>query len=957
MQRDYQNFAKECREFLFDTTEEVKHYRIFGDYLERFAYGIDASCYRYIPELVLKPINETEIQKIIALSQKYNIPLTFRGSGTSLSGQACSDSVLVVCLHKWQNIKLEKDSIWCDCGVIGSDANLALKPLNKKIGPDPATINNASIGGIFSNNSSGMCCGVKQNSYHTIKSIRVILYDGSILDTSDRQNVENFLQTHQELVENLLHLRQEILEDNSLCKEIVRKFKIKNTTGYSLNALVDFEDITEILNHIFIGAEGTLGFVSRVEYFMQEDFTHKACALIFYQTLEDAAKAIKILSANDSIVSAAEIMDYACLKAVRHIEGMPQDLQNVREGNCAILIQLESNTLSLLENNLQTIREQLDSVPTLFGLNFSFDSAEQEQWWKVRKGLLPISAATKRSGSTVITEDICFEIPHFAQGIQNITELFKQYDFEGIIFGHALSGNVHFIITPLLSDPQECANFAAFMDALAQMVVALKGSTKAEHGTGRMMAPFVELEWGAKAYAINQRIKKIFDAKNLFNPDVIICENPKIHIENLKPANAIEDYLNACMECGFCEKVCPSKNLTLTPRQRIAVVREIERLKSLEDKNQKEREELAALEAKFKDYVVETCATCSLCQSMCPLSINTAKIAITHKNNHSSPLAISIATQITKQIPLTISLAKVGVTLAQTTAKILGRENIKKLSLLANQKIKIPYIPKYMPTSNALKLPNKKIKSSQKVLYFSSCLNRIFAPSPLARDTRPIQEVFLSLCAKANIEVIFPKNLEKMCCGKAFKDYTQKNPQINPFQNILQDLIEESRNGEIPIVCDHSACTQEMLEQFKNKLESQKLQLLDISVFARDFILPNLKLNPLDEPIGIYAVCACKKGGYADSIKQIATNCTKSKVLEHAQTFCCGFAGNKGFINPKLNQNALEDLKEYFAKQNIQRFYASSSTCEVGLSEATNASWQHIIYLLDEVSQTLATKE
>lgn len=949
--RDYQGFTRECKEFLFDIKDNIKHYRIFEDYLERFAYGIDASCYRYIPKLVLKPISETEVQKIITLSQQYDIPLTFRGSGTSLSGQACSDSVLVVCIHKWQTIHLTQDSIWCDCGVIGSEANLALKPLGKKIGPDPATINNASIGGIFSNNSSGMCCGVKQNSYHTIKSIRVILNDGYILDTSDEKNMRDFLQTHKALADNLLALRQEMLEDTTLCQEIVRKFKIKNTTGYSLNALIDFEEMKDILNHIFIGAEGTLGFVSRVEYFTQEDFKYKACALIFYESLAQAAKAIQVLAANDTIVSAAEIMDYACLEAVRHIEGMPQDLQKVQEGNCALLIQLESNTFSLLEKNIQTIKEHLDSIPTLFGLHFSFDSKEQEQWWKVRKGLLPISAATKRSGSTVITEDICFEIPHFAQGIENITKLFKQYSFDGIIFGHALSGNVHFIITPILSDEKECANFASFMDALAQMVVSLKGSTKAEHGTGRMMAPFVELEWGEKAYAINQRIKKIFDKKNLFNPDVIICENPNIHIQNLKPANAIEDYLNACMECGFCEKVCPSKNLTLTPRQRIAVVREIARLKQLEHKSQQETDELLALEEKFKYSVIETCATCSMCATMCPLSINTAHIATTYKNNHSSALGNFVANQASKHIDIAVKLAQTAVDFAQFGAKILGGENLKNLTLQWNQKLKTPYIPKYMPTAHSFTSPDKNMKSTHKVLYFSSCLNRIFAPSHLAKDWRPIQEVFTSLCNKAKYEIIYPKNLSKMCCGKAFKDYTQKNPKMNPIKEVLQDLLKESQNGEIPIVCDHSACSREIFEQLEKHKEYKNLKIFDMSVFICDFLLPHLKIIPLNEPVGIYAVCACKRGGYAESIKKIAKSCTNAEVYEHTQTYCCGFAGNKGFSNPTFNQNALEYLGQYFADKNIKRFFATSSTCEIGLSEKTNTAWQHIAYLLDEVSQ------
>lgn len=940
---NFQAFQIECQKIIADSS------RILTSYIQRFAYGIDASCYRYIPKLVLKPNSEAQVQQIIKLAKTYQVPLTFRGSGTSLSGQACGDSVLVVCGNDWQEIEAGEESIWLECGVIGSDANEALKPFGKKIGPDPATINNASIGGIFSNNSSGMCCGTKQNSYQTIKSIRVIMEDGSILDTSDSKSVEDFLRSHPKMIEELQEITQEIEKDEELKREITRKFSIKNTTGYSLNTFVDFKEITDILNHIFIGAEGTLGFVSRVEYHTVEDKAHKACALLFYENLSFASKAIEILAQHQDIVSAAEIMDFACLKATQGIKGIPQEIEKIKEGNCALLIQLESNQKEELESHIQTISSLLTPIPTLFPLHFSLDANTQASWWKIRKAILPLAASRRRAGSTVITEDICFEIANFAKGIEQIGELFVKFDFEGMIFGHALSGNVHFIICPILGLAEEKERFGKFMEEMIDVVVSLKGSTKAEHGTGRMIAPFVEREWGKKAYAINRKIKKIFDPSNIFNPDVIISDDPQIHLKNLKPSNTIREDLNQCMECGFCERFCPSRNLTLTPRQRIVVFREIERLKTLSNPTQQEKWELEELERDYAYFGVQTCATCGMCAMACPLQIAAGKVSIIC--NHPSQRALKIAKKASQNMPQALKIARFGVASSNFISKLIGKKNLKSLSLSMNKKFKTPIAPIFMPNLNHYKLQSKLFSNPQKVIYFTSCLNRVFAPNGKARDQRSIQEVFESLCKKSKIDVIYPKGIEKMCCGKAFRDFTPKDPSITPLKETLKILLEASNNGEIPIVLDHSACSAELITQVQTLKEAQCLTVYDLSAYTQKFILPNLAINPISEPVGLHIICSTRKGGWMDSVFAIAKTCTTHQICIDEKTQCCGFAGNKGFFNPELNTSALESLKKYFQNHPTSRLYSTSSTCEVGLSENTGKPWQHIIYLLDEVSE------
>ena len=1009
--RDFEGFIAEAKEIFKD--------RIYTDYLRRFAYGIDASCYAYVPRVVVRAVNENEIITLFTLSQKYNTPLTFRAAGTSLSGQACSDSVLVLANAFWQDIEIvgNAESIKCSCGVIGVEANEALKPYGKKIGPDPATINNAMIGGIFSNNSSGMCCGVKQNSYNTIKSARFILFDGTILDTSENakpnESIESFLQKHKDKADSLLALRKEILQDTELCELIKRKFAIKNTTGYSINALLDFSEIKDIINHLFIGAEGTLGFVSLVEYECVEDYAYKACALLFYKDLALGAKAVEILAHNESLVSAAEIMDYACLDSAKGLENAPRELGQIESGACAILVQLESGTKKELDSKIAFISKELESVPSLFGVHFSSDEKIMASWWKIRKALLPLAAGSRPSGSIVITEDICFPISTFAQGIDAITKLFEKFNFQGIIFGHALSGNVHFIITPNLNDEKESQAFGAFMEAMVDSVIALQGSTKAEHGTGRMIAPFVEKEWGAKAYAINRRIKEIFDPHALINPDVIISDNPQIHTQNLKQSSEVEDFINQCMECGFCEKVCPSRELTLTPRQRIAVRKEIARLEALlgvdsmdskgvvesgaetrseaiADFSQKDNaQKLEELKRDYQYFGIDTCATCSMCSLSCPLEIDSGKIASKLSPATKGTFSRFVATQSAKHFSSTLSLAKGGLRIANFSSNMLGKNTLSNLSKKMSF---LPYIPHSLPRANTYRLESKdsNAQSQVAIIYFSTCINRSFAPQSSLKDTRALQEVFESLCKKANVSVVYPQNLSNLCCGKAYKDY----PQSAEFKHkevykALESSVKELQSKgvkQIHIVCDHSACSYELKNGLK-ELDST-LTILDMPEFIESTLLPRLHITPLDEDIALYAMCATRKGKWDKSLESIAKTCTSGEVIMHSKTQCCGFAGNKGFICSELNASALRELSEFYANKQkgdstcglesqiengkidsslestkqsstqnkaqkhkkLRLGFSSSSTCEIGLNDKTNIIWQNLLYLVDSVS-------
>ena len=934
LNRDYERFAKEAKEICKD--------RVYTDHLRRYAYGVDASCYSYLPKVVVKAEDEREVRRLIRLCQQCGTPFTFRAAGSSLSGQCSSEDVLIVCNDGFKKMEVIDDgkALKCECGVIGSDANDLLKPYNRKIGPDPATLATALVGGILNNNSSGMCCGTAQNSYKTIRSIRVVLLDGTVLDTSDKKSIEQFLREKPQMVEDILQLRKEILADEELTHLIHHKYKIKNTTGYGLNSLVDFDDIIDIINHLFIGSEGTLGFVSEIVYNTVEDVPHKGCGLMFFSTLNDASLAVVALAnmGREKVV-AAEMMDYQSLRAVQSLENVPEFVREVPEGTSAILFQTESYSKETVDENLAFIKEQLKDIPTAIPSLYSQDPKEYDSWWAIRKGILPIVGGQRRKGTTVITEDVCFQIEDFTKGIEMLTELFHKYDFVdgGVIFGHALSGNVHFNITPDFSDPKDTKNFGDLVKEMSERVSGFGGSLKAEHGTGRMVAPFVEMEWGKKAYEINRRIKAIFDPERILNPDVMITDDPDVYKKNLKAQCVIDDAFTICMECGFCEKHCPSRNLTLTPRQRIALLRETKRLE-----NEGNFTLASELRKGYEYFGVDTCAACSMCKGLCPLSIDTAQIALSMRRI--DPPAPELAKKIYDNFSTTLQMCRAGVSLEGIAGSIITQKAISKITEGLHGVTGVtPYVPKTTPKANHYKLKNRiKPTNFEKVVYFSTCANRAFKPNQGYDDDRSLQQVVESLCNKAHIDIIYPKHIENLCCGLSFENYDDVHERA--VKDLHDALMKASQNGKYPIVIDHSACFNHAFKHMPD------LEINDISEFLCKYVVPHLDIEKCDERVIVHKQCKIKSLNKSQYIEDLARLCT-DHVFNIKSFACDGFAGQKGFFTPELNKSATKDLAGEIAEYGATLGVSSSSTCEIGLGESGGIPFVGVAFLLDRCSK------
>ncbi|RZI80249.1 MAG: FAD-binding protein, partial [Pseudomonas sp.] len=532
-----------------------------------------------------------------------------------------SDSVLIVLGDSWngKEIRRHGEQIRLQPGVIGAQANAWLAPFGRKIGPDPASINACKIGGIVANNASGMCCGTAQNTYHTLAGLRLVLADGTRLDSEDPASVAAFEHSHGALLAELARLGQETRANSELAARIRHKYRLKNTTGLSLNALIDYDQPLDILQHLLVGSEGTLGFISAVTYDTVLDHPHKASALIVFPTVESCCKAVTVLKSQP--VSAVELLDRRSLRSVQSKPGMPVWVRALSDNACALLIESRAASQTLLHEQLGLIMASIAEFPLEQKVDFSEDPTVYNLLWKIRKDTFPAVGAVRQTGTTVIIEDVTFPVEVLAEGVNRLIQLFDKHGYaEAIIFGHALEGNLHFVFTQGFNNAAEVARYQAFMDDVAQLVaVEFGGSLKAEHGTGRNMAPFVELEWGKDAYQLMWQLKRLLDPNGILNPDVVLSEDPDIHLKNLKPLPAADEIVDKCIECGFCEPVCPSKGLTLSPRQRIVMWRDIQAKK-------RAGADVRQLLRDFQYQGIDTCAATGLCAQRCPVGINTGEL-------------------------------------------------------------------------------------------------------------------------------------------------------------------------------------------------------------------------------------------------------------------------------------------------------------------------------------------
>ena len=935
--------------------------RIHTRLIDRVAYAHDASYFHLVPQAVVQPASIGEIQALFSFTQRHRIPMTFRAAGTSLSGQAISDGILVDISKHWDKYQVGQEGslIRTQPGIVGGFLNNVLKAFGRRIGPDPASIEACMMGGILANNSSGMCCGVTENAYRTIHSMTFVLPDGFTLNTSDPNADQIFEHERPHIAKALLELKRRILDPKTehqgetLAARIRRRYQMKNNNGYLLNAFLDFERPLDILTHLLIGSEGTLGFIAEAVLHTLPDYPRRYTGQLYFKTLQDAADAIGPIQRSGA--RAAELMDRPSLRSIEHLPGAPSLLASLPATAAAILVEYQAENGDALQGFKNEAHRVLKELRLLHDAEFTEDPAHQASIWKLRKGIIPSVGAMRPAGTTLLCEDVVFPVPALADGITDLQQLFTEHGYpEGVVFGHAKDGNLHFLISQSFNTDSEIARFAAFMEDLVRAVSGkYDGALKAEHGTGRNTAPYVAIEWGDEAYAIMRDLKSLLDPDNMLNPGVVINPDAHAHVTHVKSMASVAPEVDKCIECGFCESKCPSRRLTMTPRQRIVVRREIARMRVAQAAVLGGQD--AALSELLGDFTyagIETCAADGMCATACPVGINTGDY-IKHLRaemikDERAALWVAQHFQVAEKV--------IGwsVSLGHLAERVIGAEGVKSISVTA-EKLTGANLPKWnehIPSSASI----AKHSARKEFIYFPSCISRqLGSPKLPITNNTSLSEAVLMLANRAGLSLWIPPDSLGTCCGMPFASKGYSSAYKSTLHKALLKLWEWSEAGKYPIVMDTTSCTHSLRtcgeELRDDDMELWKrLTILDVVEFLHDFVLPRLEVQPLDEEVVLHPNCSACRLGLESKMFAIANQCARSAVVP-LNLGCCGFAGDRGLLFPELTASAAQKESAEVNGRAYDGYYSSNIPCEIGMSEGTGKDYTSIVYLVERASR------
>jgi D-lactate dehydrogenase len=903
---------------------------------DRLAGAHDASHYLLTPKAVVTPADADEVARVLTSCAAVGVPVTFRSGGTSLSGQAGTDGVLIDTRRNFRRIHIEDDGerVRVQPGATVRAVNTRLARHRRKLGPDPASEIACTIGGVVANNSSGMSCGTHANTYRTLESAVLVLPSGTVIDTGAPDAAETLRREEPRIHAGLARLRDRIRRDPDSVRRLHALYAIKNTMGYGLNSFLDHTEPLDILEHLVIGSEGTLAFVAEATFRTLPVRQHLATGLLIFASLAEATAALPALV--ETGFATVELMDAASLRVAQHDPAAPTALTDILvDDHAALLVEFQEESAEALAERAARSADLLVSLPLTAPAELTTNAAIRAQLWHIRKGLFTAVAGARPSGTTALLEDIAVPVEQLAETCTRLIELFDKHGYEdSVIFGHAKDGNVHFLINERFDDPRLLSRYEAFTEEMVDLVLAQGGTLKAEHGTGRIMAPYVRRQVGDELYEVMWEVKRLIDPAMTLNPGVVLTDDRRGHTRNLKTAPTVEEEVDRCVECGYCEPVCPSRDITLTPRERIVLRREMEHARQRGDDGL-----VRTLEKEYDYDGVQTCAVDGMCQTACPVLINTGDLVRRLRAENQNRFVQAGWQAAAKRWDAVSAAGGVALSVADGLPTALPALATKAGRALLGADT-VPLYTVDLPGGGRRR---RTITAPNPVaVFFSSCTNTMFGPV----GSDGVAESFLRLCERAGVAIATPDGLPSLCCGTPWKSKGLTDGYAAMTAKVSASLLLATDGGRLPVVCDASSCT-EGLQVLLTAAGQAGIRVVDAVAFVDEHVLPRLPEADKVRSLTVHPTCSSTQLGINAALARVAAAAAEVVVVP-ADWGCCGFAGDRGMLHPELTHTATRPEAADVANAASDIHASLNRTCELGMTRATGQPYRHILQVLDD---------
>ncbi|WP_326592927.1 FAD-binding and (Fe-S)-binding domain-containing protein [Streptomyces sp. NBC_01294] len=919
-------------------------------------YASDASPYRFVPQVVVIAEDIDDVSTVLSYARGRQREVVFRAAGTSLNGQAQGEDVLVDVRRHWAGIEVLEEGRRARIrpGTTVLRANAALARYGRVLGPDPASAIACTLGGVVANNASGMTAGTTRNSYRTLSSLTFVLPGGTVVDTADPLADEELSRAEPALCHGLMEIKREIEADPALVARIRAKYEIKNTTGYRLDAYLDGTTPVEILRGLMVGSEGTLGFIAEVVFDTLPLEREVCSALLFFPSLPAAAAAVPRF--NEAGALAVELMDGNTLRASVSVEGVPADWADLPRETTALLVEFRSPDAAGRDACALRAAQALaglDLVAPVASVTNAFTSDPKTVggYWKARKAFVTAVGGARACGTTLITEDFAVPPSRLAEACEALLALQAEHGFDAAVAGHAAHGNLHFLLAFDASDPADVQRYGAFMEAFCRLTVErFDGSLKAEHSTGRNMAPFLELEWGPKATGLMWRTKRLVDPDGVLAPRILLDRDPQAHLRGLKTIPQVEAVADPCIECGFCEPTCPSGDLTTTPRQRIVLRREMMR-------QQPGSPVLDGLLDAYGYDAVDTCAGDSTCRLACPVGIDTGALMKDFRHRRHGPREEAAATLAARRFAAVEAAARLAVAAADTISRRVGDGVLAAVTGTARKAVRPDLVPEWLPQlpgAAARALPATR-RGGATAVYYPACVNRIFG-GPEGRPGPSLPQALVAVSERAGKPVWIPRDVGGTCCATIWhsKGYDAGN-------RLMADRIVEAAwgwtaGGRLPLVVDASSCTLGLAHEVvpylteENRALHARLRIVDSVVWAAEELLPHLEIRRTVGSAVLHPTCSMRHLGDEEQLRAVAAACA-DEVLVPDDAGCCAFAGDRGMLHPELAASATAREAAEVTARDFDAHLSANRMCEVGMERATGRSYYSALIELEHASR------